>query len=68
MPSFLAKLLAMLRGRADISRLTAHVAASSEEQIQVTKNVNDGLHTVQSISGQGARTGQESAQIAQELE
>ena len=33
----------------------------------MTENVNVGLRTVQDISEQGARTGQESAQIAQEL-
>ena len=61
-------LLSISEAATDISRLTEHVAASSEEQLQVTENVNHGLHTVQNISEQGARMGQESAQIAQELE
>lgn len=61
-------LLSISEAATDISRLTEHVAASSEEQLQVTENVNHSLHTVQNISEQGARTGQESSQIAQELE
>lgn len=61
-------LLSISEAATDISRLTEHVAASSEEQLQVTENVNHGLHTVQNISEQGARMGQESAQIAQALE
>ena len=61
-------LLSISEAATDISRLTEHVAASAEEQLQVTENVNVGLHTVQDISEQGARTGQESAEIAQELE
>lgn len=61
-------LLSISDAATDISRLTEHVAASAEEQLQVTESVNVGLHTVQDISEQGARTGQESAEIAMKLE
>jgi aerotaxis receptor len=61
-------LLSISEAAMDISRLTEHVAASSEEQLQVTENVSQGLHSVQDISEQGAQTGMESAKIAQELE
>ena len=68
MPSFGQNYWLCSETATDICRLTERVAVSAEEQLQVTKNVNVGLHTVQSISEQGARTVQESAQIAQELE
>jgi methyl-accepting chemotaxis protein len=59
---------AIAQAAVEISNFTEHVAASAEEQLQVTQGVNSGLQTVREIAEQGAETGQKSEKLSQELE
>lgn len=59
---------AIAQAAVEISNFTEHVAASAEEQLQVTQSVNSGLQTVREIAEQGAETGQKSEKLSQELE
>lgn len=59
---------AIAKAATDISEFTEQVAASAEEQLQVTHSVNAGLKTVRDIAEQGAETGRRSKTLSRALE
>lgn len=59
---------AIAKAATEISSFTEQVAASAEEQLQVTQGVNAGLRTVRDIAEQSVATGRESEKLSQDLE